>query len=187
MQLLFKLLIPIISLAIAYSCASKPSNSDVTSISSSGANVMASDLRIQSQADKALTAEEIDSIAQNITVKITGQNKSINGSGIIIAREGNTYFILTADHVMKQIVSGGSKPKILTSDGEEYSPTLEARGRTFNADLAVLKFTSDRDYQVATIADYDLITGNYIFWTLDKKQFAMSVREPSPISMGQEK
>lgn len=160
MQLLFKLVIPVVTLAIASSCASKLSNLDATSISPSGTNVMTSDLGIQPQGDKALTAEEIDSIAQNITVKITDQknNHGKNGSGVIIAREGNTYFVLTAYHVIK-----GIPPSIRTFDGVEYSATVEARERTFNADLAVLKFTSDQDYQVATIADYDSKTGNYIF------------------------
>jgi S1-C subfamily serine protease len=44
---------------------------------------------------------EIDSIAQKIIVCIDSTNNG-NGSGVIIARDGNIYYVLTAAHVVKQ-------------------------------------------------------------------------------------
>jgi S1-C subfamily serine protease len=43
---------------------------------------------------------EIDQIAQQITVRIDSFQNG-NGSGVIIAKEGNTYYVLTASHVIK--------------------------------------------------------------------------------------
>ncbi|MDF5726870.1 MAG: serine protease [Rhizonema sp. PD38] len=45
--------------------------------------------------------KDIDNIAKNITVLITQQkDPNDNGSGVIIAHQGSTYYILTAKHVL---------------------------------------------------------------------------------------
>ncbi|QEI40716.1 Serine protease Do-like HtrA [Dolichospermum sp. UHCC 0315A] len=55
--------------------------------------------------DSALIAKkglinDIDKIAQEITVLIPNANPTDMGSGVIIAQKGNIYYVLTADHVI---------------------------------------------------------------------------------------
>lgn len=102
----------------------------------------------------AVTSEEVQRIAQQITVRI--ESGAPPGSGFIIAREGNTYYVLTAWHVVKD----EDGYTIITADGERHfleqeDYTTKVR-KIFEKDLAVLKFTSDRDYQTARLGMYDL-------------------------------
>ena len=51
----------------------------------------------------ALTAKELENLSQQITVLIERKDAlSSSGSGVIIAREGNTYYVLTAYHVVQK-------------------------------------------------------------------------------------
>ena len=52
---------------------------------------------VQPQLAVALTANQVNRIASEITVLIDGINP---GSGAIVARNGNTYYVLTAKHVV---------------------------------------------------------------------------------------
>lgn len=54
------------------------------------------------QSASALTGEEINNIAREVTVMIVGEhgNTSSQGSGVIIARNGDTYYVLTNHHVV---------------------------------------------------------------------------------------
>ncbi len=110
---------------------------------------------------------ELEEKAKKITVRIDkGQNFS-NGSGVIIAREGNTYTVLTAAHVVcgeddkKPCID--SEYKISTSDGSSYrvdNSTIKTSG---SVDLAIVKFNSNKDYEIATLADYNPNDNAYIF------------------------
>jgi hypothetical protein len=48
--------------------------------------------------------KQVDDIAQKITVRIdvTNGEKEENGSGVIIGKQGNTYYIATACHVVSE-------------------------------------------------------------------------------------
>ena len=95
--------------------------------------------------------EKIDGIAQQVSVLIARTNLD-NGSGVIIAQEGNTYYVLTAGHVVS-----GKGMKIVTHDGQEYvvdSNKIKNWRESHGVDLALLEFTSNQSYQVATIGDY---------------------------------
>lgn len=95
--------------------------------------------------------EKIDSIAQQVSVLIARTNLD-NGSGVIIAQEGNTYYVLTAGHVVS-----GKGMKIVTHDGQEYvvdSNKIKNWRESQGLDLALLEFTSNQSYQVAIIGDY---------------------------------
>ncbi len=102
----------------------------------------------------ALTQEEVQTIAQQITVRI--ESGAPPGSGFIIAREGNTYYVLTAWHVVQQ----NDEYQIMTADGERHTLAVEDYTtkvrKIYEKDLAVLQFTSDRDYQTARLGNYDL-------------------------------
>jgi tetratricopeptide (TPR) repeat protein/S1-C subfamily serine protease len=97
-------------------------------------------------------SQEVDNIAKEITVKITYPTS--NGSGVIIAKEGDNYSVLTAGHV----VNGQTELKVVTPDGKQYiiNPSTIKTWEREGLDLALLQFTSPQTYQVATLANYHL-------------------------------
>jgi tetratricopeptide (TPR) repeat protein len=102
---------------------------------------------IQSAPAAALPAAQVRQIAEERTVLIDGVNL---GSGVIIDRMGDNYAVLTAQHV----VGTADGYTIVTSTGDRYpinySQVIKLRG----VDLAIVRFTSSRNYPVATLANY---------------------------------
>ncbi len=80
-------------------------------------------------------------IAQDITVRIDGQSNQ--GSGVIVDRDQNSFYVLTNAHVVNQ----PSQYQIVTVDG--MSHPVNRRLIIPGVDLALLSFTSDRNYVVA--------------------------------------
>lgn len=103
---------------------------------------------------QALTgvAAQVDEMAKQITVLINVPGE--HGSGAIIARQGDTYYVLTAAHVVQN--QGELQYTVVTHDGKRYAGTSETVAVLPGADLAVVQFTSSLDYQVATLAQYSL-------------------------------
>jgi tetratricopeptide (TPR) repeat protein/S1-C subfamily serine protease len=100
---------------------------------------------------------EVDKIAEQITVRIQG--KSSLGSGVIVAKQGNTYTVLTAAHVL-------SKPdtySIITADGKQYEINLTTVKLQKGMDLAVVQFNSTHSYQVATLGTSQLKNNTRVF------------------------
>ncbi|GAB1542590.1 hypothetical protein NUACC21_52640 [Scytonema sp. NUACC21] len=92
----------------------------------------------------------VDRIAKEMTVLIAWSNS--HGSGAIVAQEGNTYYVLTAGHVV-----GGKKDlTVVTHDKKQYPVNISTVKTWEGTDLALLQFTSDRAYPVGILADYDL-------------------------------
>ena len=104
---------------------------------------------IQWQPIQALTAQQVGEIAKQITVMIGGLDGK--GSGVIIARQGNTYTVLTAYHVIKN--PGGYD--VITIDGQKYP--VESSQQIGELDLALIKFTSSQTYTVANIANSNTV------------------------------
>ena len=102
---------------------------------------------IQAEVAQAYSAQEIHQIAREISVTIDGQNP---GSGFIVAREGNTYWVLTAKHV----VATEDEYYIIAPDGDEHLLDYRTVEKLPGVDLALLRFTSDRPYRVATLGNY---------------------------------
>ena len=96
-----------------------------------------------------VAAAEVNLIAEQITVRIN-QSRG-NGSGIIVAQRGNSYYVLTAQHV----VDKEEKYQVVTHDGKRY-PVDYSRVQKLGVDLAVLQFQSQESYSVATLANYNL-------------------------------
>jgi tetratricopeptide (TPR) repeat protein/V8-like Glu-specific endopeptidase len=102
---------------------------------------------LQPQFAVALSSNEVGKIAKAITVLIDNQNGS--GTGVIIQREGNTYIVLTAKHVIET----QAKYEIVTPDGQRYSLDYKTVKKLPEVDLAILQFTSKQAYTVAKIGN----------------------------------
>ena len=105
---------------------------------------------------------EIATKAKQIAVRI--ERKVGGGSGVIIAshkENGNkyTYYVLTAAHVVKT----EQDYTIITPDNKRYTIKPGTEKKSESSDIAVLSFTSDVNYSVATLGNYELKDKSYIF------------------------
>ncbi len=96
----------------------------------------------------ALMADAINQISTEFTVLIDAINPA---SGVIISSKKETYYVLTAKHV----VETQDEYAIITKDGERYKIDYQSIIKLPGVDLAVLEFRSKKKYQVATLADYN--------------------------------
>jgi tetratricopeptide (TPR) repeat protein len=96
----------------------------------------------------AISPAEVSKIAKGVTVSITTPQGQ--GSGAIIDRDGNTYTVLTAAHVVKK---NDRQYTIELSDGSKHAIASKQLAPTGNLDLAVIKFTSNRNYPIAKIGN----------------------------------
>ncbi|TPX29801.1 tetratricopeptide repeat-containing S1 family peptidase [Cylindrospermopsis raciborskii] len=113
--------------------------------------------------------QEVEAKAKKITVKIDSSSES-NGSGVIIAKDGDVYTVLTANHVVceRQLVAqpcGNFNYKLMTHDGNVYPIDKSTIQFQPGVDLAVVKFNSRENYPVATLANYNPTTDDYVFTT----------------------
>jgi len=100
--------------------------------------------------------KQLEAIANQITVKVIGDNNY--GSGTILSKQGNSYLILTNSHLLLGV--NYDKIKITTPDGQQHKAeviTDSLNNLERPLDIALLKFTSDRQYcQPMRIANYDI-------------------------------
>ncbi|MCU0541505.1 MAG: trypsin-like peptidase domain-containing protein [Oscillatoriaceae cyanobacterium Prado104] len=101
---------------------------------------------VQTQDATAQTAEQVNKIAEQITVLITGGNQ---GSGIIVAKEGSTYYALTAKHV----ITSGGELTIVAPDRTSYRVDRNNIIQLPGVDLAIVSFVSSNNYQIAQLGD----------------------------------
>ncbi len=92
----------------------------------------------------ALSPVEIQRIARQTTVQITGCDF---GSGVIIRKDGNTYSVLTVAHNFQK-----SGCEIVTADDAKHQ-TSKAKLFPNKVDLAVVTFTSSKNYPIAKLID----------------------------------
>ncbi|ELP55199.1 tetratricopeptide repeat family protein [Microcystis aeruginosa TAIHU98] len=115
---------------------------------------------------------ELETKAKGFTVRIDSSSTA-NGSGVIIAKEGNIYTVLTADHVLcenkEESQDAASKPcpdrtyTVVTSDGKTRNIEKSTIIRQEGVDLAVFQFESRDNYPVAEIANYNPNTDDFVF------------------------
>lgn len=98
------------------------------------------------KAARALSATEVSRIAEAITVRIDGQNP---GSGVLIKKQGDTYTVLTAAHV----VATEDEYEVITTDEQRYPLAYSRVTKLPNVDLALVEFTSEKSYQLAEFGD----------------------------------
>jgi len=115
---------------------------------------------------------ELEAKAKGFTVRIDSTSGA-NGSGVIIAKEGNIYTVLTADHVLcekkEESQDAASEPclnftyTVVTSDGKTRNIEKSTIIRQEGVDLAVFQFESLDNYPVAEIANYNPNTDDFVF------------------------
>ena len=98
---------------------------------------------------ESLSVRELENLAEQVTVRVDAGDKS--GSGILVSREGNTYTIVTNDHVF--VSANGSSFPIETFDGQWHSAELIESIAFEGYDLALLKFISEQNYEIASLGD----------------------------------
>lgn len=105
---------------------------------------------IQPEVALTLTSEDVNNIAQDITVIISGPK---TGSGTIIHRNVNTYTVLTNHHV----IDGKGSYRVQTRDKNIHQVNSNQIKPLPGVDLAVLEFTSSQKYTVATVGNSDAV------------------------------
>ena len=104
---------------------------------------------------QALTSAEIGNLARAVTVRI--ETPGASGSGFIIERNGNTYTVLTAQHVLAGL-GGNEEAYVIPAADETKSYRLNNRSirtlpQNLDIDLAIVQFESRDTYQVARLGD----------------------------------
>ena len=109
---------------------------------------------------------ELEAKAKQITVRIDSSSGG-NGSGVIVAKQGNTYTVLTAAHVVCQKDDSSScidyNYDIVAPDGKKYPVDLDRVKRQEGVDLAVVRFDSSEQYQIAELASYPINKSDAVF------------------------
>lgn len=88
-------------------------------------------------------------IAKLVTVRILTEPGA--GSGVTIARSGQTYTVLTCKHVVADTKS--DRTTVLTADGKTHTAYRKTIGYLGDTDLALVQFESKKLYSVATLGD----------------------------------
>lgn len=93
-------------------------------------------------------------IARQVTVRILTEPGT--GSGVIVARRGQTYTVLTCQHVLDASKNG--KYSVLSADGKVHPARLKSINNPHKIDLAVVEFDSPIVYSVVTLGNSNLLT-----------------------------
>jgi len=102
---------------------------------------------MQPQRAIAMSAVEVGKVAKQVTVLIKFNEV---GSGVIIKREQNTYYVLTAKHVVDE---SDQNYTIVTADEREHKLSYNNVEKFPGVDLAIAKFNSDQNYSVVKLGD----------------------------------
>ena len=108
-------------------------------------------------------ADAVDKVYDSVVVVENYVNDKLyaTGTGFFYKHEGNTYYLLTNQHV----IDGGSTIKIVLTDGK--SKTVKVEGSDIYADIAVLSLEvedANEEYTVAEIGSInDMSLGDTVF------------------------
>lgn len=120
-----------------------------------------------------LSQSEIQQTAKPITVQVLGYGKtgSQSGSGVVIAKQGNTYAVLTNRHVVCALDVQGKCDRTLqfqirATDGQRYRVSDVYTFEQSNGipDVAVVLFRSASNYPVAILGDANQLTKRDLIW-----------------------
>lgn len=93
----------------------------------------------------------------SVMITVECENGISLGSGVIYGKDDTTYYVLTNDHV----VEGGLDYSIKTSQEDDVDGTLI--GTSSNYDVAVLSFTSEKEYNFVYFEESEVKPGQYCF------------------------
>ncbi|MBD2137072.1 tetratricopeptide repeat protein [Anabaena sp. FACHB-1237] len=122
-----------------------------------------------------VSTQKIAQIAKNTSVQINAEGDlTPGGSGVIIAKQGNVYTVLTANHVVCDDLGRAGKVtcatdttySIRTNTGKDYPvKDVKVLQKTKNdADLALATFVATEDYPIATLGNSDqMVEGADVF------------------------
>ena len=126
-------------------------------------------------ASDTFTTQQIVQIAKNTSVQINAEgNLTPGGSGVIIAKKGHTYTVLTANHVVCSALNRSGAIicakdvtySIRTNTGKDYAvKDIQVLQKTRNdPDLALVTFMATEDYPIATLGNSDeMVEGADVF------------------------
>lgn len=117
-----------------------------------GTTTIAAIIMVQTPVIAVKTPQQVAEVAALITVQV---NSTLgDGSGVIIAKNGNRYSVLTVNHVVED---PQVSYRIQTHAGESYEVTqvTALQGDETEPDLAVVQFESNQEYPVATLGNSD--------------------------------
>ena len=103
-----------------------------------------------------LTAQDASGVAdtaKQITVRIEGATQ---GSGVIVDKTRDIYTVLTAWHVIKSN-RPGEEISIIMPDKSEYDTLIGNARKIKGVDLAVITFSSQKNYLLATLSRSDSV------------------------------
>ncbi|MDJ0846387.1 tetratricopeptide repeat protein [Crocosphaera sp.] len=104
-------------------------------------------------------AANVEQIAKKITVRFDHKDQ-VMGSGVIVGKNEDTYYILTACHVISDAYCQSGKVKddytLVTPDGERYTVDSNDVILPEGLDAAIIKINSKKAYQVATLGRYEI-------------------------------
>lgn len=108
-----------------------------------------------------LTYNQVEQIAHQVTARISGKqgitfSLTTTGSAVLIARDGNIYYGITNTHVIEK----AENYTLVTQDGEKHSVKADQIKPLPNVDMAVVSFTSDRDYPLVQLGDSNALEVN---------------------------
>lgn len=96
----------------------------------------------------------VPEIARQVTVRIL--TRPGVGAGVIVARRGQTYTVLTCEHVVAD--SRDNRYTVLTADGRSHTAVWRREAIFGDADLALVQFTSSQSYRVAVMGDVSALS-----------------------------
>jgi tetratricopeptide (TPR) repeat protein len=100
----------------------------------------------------SLSSSEVAKIAKGVTVLLDSPNSP--GSGVIVAKQGDSYTVMTAAHVVR---NRNQKYTIATNDGQRYQISNTSIKSVNGVDLAVVKFTSSRTYNIVKMGNSESV------------------------------
>ncbi len=111
--------------------------------------------------ENSLSETEIKKIAESVTFKIFNKdiNLNIGGSGVLIAKQDNTYFVITNNHVVESLETQYQ----IKTNNNKYYPIKIIKQNNQNSiidDLALITFKSDDNYTPIKINSAIKITEN---------------------------
>jgi len=94
--------------------------------------------------------KSVNEIAQEVTVIIESCS---SGSGVIFQKDGNTYSVLTARHVVSNEDKAGNDVDclVITPDGERHTAKANKFKVYEGLDLAVMQFERSKDYPLGEL------------------------------------